>query len=212
MEPVLNKLLLLIPLTLIILKPAYTEIILADAAFSLRSRNNESALVMDNTWGNGGFEGFLSNVGDLFDRTFFEYDITSYDDTSLATLEFDLIGSPTDVITMWAYSADGISSLSDWSAASNPVLSFSPSPTTVFSYHYSMDITSALQEFNGSHIGFYFSIDSHPYQAFFNMSAPPALINFGEPYVHIPPVPEPRTLSLFGLGLVALTYGFKRRM
>lgn len=182
---------------------AYATVINPTANFTLRSSTNAGpADSIDDTWG-GGFDGFLSNLeGSQVDRTFLEYSTAGFGGPVVnATLNFNLSGSATDIISMGWYEANGAAELAEWGTLQTPFTTFNAGAGA-----YSIDITSLINLSIGgpAFIGFGFSIDSHPNQAFFSMTSAP-VINFTTATV-----PEPSAVVLLCLGLAAAAYSWRR--
>jgi len=171
------------------------------ANFTLRTFNSGPASGMDNIWGDGGFEGFLTNLeGAHVDRTYLEYNMSSFlQPVSNATLDFNLIGNPNDLISIGYYQANGIAELSDWSVPQTPFKTFNAG-----SGFYSIDITSLINSNIGkmNYLGLAFSIDSFPDQAFFDMSLAPV--------INHTPTPIPAAIWIFGSGIAGIA-GLRRR-
>lgn len=177
--------------------------VMSTANFTLRSATNAGpALGMDATWGNGGYEGFITNLeNSQVDRTYLEFDMALFGGpVQDAMLDFTLDGSASDTISMAVYSANGIAELSDWFTPNTPFTTFDGGQS-----NYSIDITSLINSSLSSlaFIGFAFSIDSFPDQAFFDTRAAP-VINY-----ETASVPEPSVAILLSSSL--MIFGLMRR-
>ena len=184
--------------------PAIAITILPTVNFTLRSSFNAGPVTaMDATWGNGGFDGFITNMeGSQVDRTYLEYDLSAITGpVASATFDFRLSGSSTDVISIDTYAADGVAHVSDWFTPLIAFTSFSPTGSGFSSF--SFDVTSLINSNIGLPFGgVVFSIDAHPSQGFFDTLSFPSL-NFT-------PIPEPSTLALFGIGALGM-FGYLRK-
>ena len=186
--------------TTVVAGQASAAVINPTANFTLRSTTNAGpASAMDSTWGNGGFEGFITNLeGSQVDHTYLEYSMAGFGGpVASATLDFTMSGSAGDIVSMGSYAANGIAELAEWSTTQTPFTTFGAGAGV-----YSIDITALINATLGgpAFIGFGFSVDPHPQQAFFAMSAAPA-INFTAAAA---PIPEPSTVLLMGSGLAGL--------
>ncbi len=182
--------------------------ITADTYFTVRSNtgNTGPGTMLDATQDGGLFLGFLTNTPTQVDRTHWEFDMALIGGpVTSATLDFSIDqASSTDTIFIESYSADGVAMLSDFiMGIGGHFNSFSGTTSPV-----SIDITAAINaNLAASHIGFAFSIDPFPQQAFFaqNQRFDPMTLNFS-------PVPEPGTWLLMGSGLIGLVfYGWRKR-
>ena len=180
---------------------ASATVINPTANFTLRSITNAGpAYSMDNTWDNAGFEGFLTNVVGVVDRTYLEYSMAGFGGpVANATLNFNLANSRGYIISMGSYAADGISDLAEWSTIQTLFTKFED-----LSVAHSVDITALINSSleGPAFIGFGFSINGS--QAFFSRAEAP-FINFTAAAV-----PEPSSLALLGLGLAAAEYSRRR--
>lgn len=200
-----NKVLSLLATLAIVAASSFASIASAATAnpaanFTLRSSSNAGpAAGMDSTWSNGGFEGFLTNLeGGQVDRTYLEYDLSVLSGpVTSASLNFNMSGSAADIVSMSWYAANGVAEMAEWFTALIPVTTFGAGNGS-----YAIDITALINaNLNLPFIGFAFSIDGHPNQAFFSMDAPPQL-NY---------TPEPGSLALLGLALAAAALSRRRQ-
>ena len=177
---------------------ALAGVIDPDVSFTLRAPNEAGpATGMDANWNDGGFQGFVTNSS-FSDHTLFEFDMAAITAPVLsASLEWSFErGSIGDTVFVDSYVADGVASLSDWVLQnSNLAGTGTGSPGAQ-----SIDVTSLVQASAGAgFLGFSFSIDTHPQQAFFEFSNP----NGARLNVTFAAVPAPATILMVVLGLLA---------
>ena len=178
---------------------AFAAVIDPTANFTLRANSNAGPVLdMDNLWDGNGFNGFLTNAegNHQVDRTYFEFDLTAIaGPVSRATLNFSLDGFACfeDLVSLGWYSANGTAEFADWFMTQTPVTTFIAATNA-----YAIDITALVNSNLGNlaFIGFGFTIDPHPQQAFFDQSVPA--------HINIEPVPEPNTYAMLLAGLTLL--------
>ena len=177
--------------------------------FTLRGNTGETggAIGIDDTWNNGGFQGFVTSVFSQTDHTQFEFDMSGVaGPATSATLIWTLEGgSASDPMFIDSYAADGVASLSDW--VNGQVGAVGTDNAAVGTH--SLDITSLFNASLGlDHLGISFSIDAHPSQAFFIFDN----INSAQISYESASVPEPGVLSLLVFGLLGMTRARNRKM